>query len=44
MKPYELVATLKEYNGNDYITVGVELPSGEFVAPIPSKQLFMGEF
>jgi hypothetical protein len=42
-KFYELVATLKEYNGADYITVAVELPSGKFLAPIPPEQLFVGE-
>ena len=42
-KLYELVATLKEYSAQDYITVAVELPSGQFLAPIPSQQLFVGE-
>ncbi len=42
-KFYELVATLKEYKVNDYITVAVELPSGKFLAPIPSEQLFVGK-
>lgn len=40
---YELVATLKEYTGDDYITLAVKLPSGEFLAPIPPEQLFIGE-
>jgi hypothetical protein len=40
---YELVATLKEKGGRDYITVAVELPSGEFLAPIPAERLFIGK-
>ena len=40
---YELIATLKEYTGNDYITLAVKMPSGEFLPPIPSEQLFIGE-
>jgi tRNA A22 N-methylase len=42
-KFYEIVVTLKEYRGQDYVTVAVELPSGEFLAPIPSQKLFIGE-
>ena len=42
-KLYELVATLKDYSGSDYITVAVETPTGKFFAPIPSQQLFVGE-
>ena len=41
-KLYELEATVKEYQGNDFIILATETPSGAFVAPIPSQRLFIG--
>ncbi len=37
---YRIEAILKEGVKADYLILGVQLPSGEFVAPIPPNQLF----
>ena len=43
-KFYDIVATIKEAQSLDYLTVAVELPDGKFVAPIPAERLFFSKF
>jgi phage protein D len=37
---YRIEATLKEGVKADYLTLAIQLPSGEFLKSIPSGQLF----
>ena len=41
---YKIKATLYDIHGRDHIVLGVTLPSGKAVVPIPAKDLFVGKY